>query len=475
LAPRDTNPEGWRTAFGLDLRSLALFRIALGICLGADLIRRLGLIETFYSDQGPVIREAVFRFGDPWTISLHFMGGGWELQTFLVWVGIICAAGIITGYRTRLCTIVSWVLLCSLHARDPLILNEGDVLLRLLLFWAMLLPVGGRFSLDRALTPSASGLPVKQVSIASAALILQICAVYWVAALRQPPSALRALEIFGPVLVLATAWTPRLRLALLVALLGLHAALGATGRLGSLPWVLCAALLALLPGVFWTWVDARGPKVGQQVADRIRILGERLRRHPWTAMLVPPPPQQPGRISSLIGVAAAAIVVLSLLEKDAVAIGVPARDPGLVSKFASLTQLGQRWTLLPAPRIEHEWYVFEGVRADGSRVDVWSGGGASSEAKPSSLAAWYRNAAWATYLTRLHDPRYEGYRSYLGYYFCLSWNAHRRTPDRILAVDIDYMAEPASPSGQPGGTPVRIQGWRQLCPVMNPFPPTWWF
>jgi hypothetical protein len=234
-------------------------------------------------------------------------------------------------------------------------------------------------------------------------------------------------------------------------------------------------LLALLPAVFWMWADAHSPHVCQRLAERIQVLGERLRRQRRTALLVPAPPRQPGRISSLIGVTAAAVIVLSLLEKDAVAVGVPVRDPGLVSKLASLTQLGQRWTLLPpAPGIEHEWYVFEGVRADWSRVDLWSGGGTPSEAKPSNMASWYRNAAWATYLTRLRDPRYEGYRSYLGLYLCVSWNVHRGDADRIKAVDIDHMSDAAPASGESTGGPVRIRGWRHLCPSMNPFPLTWW-
>jgi hypothetical protein len=469
------NLDGWRTAFALDLRSLALFRITLGICAGADLIRRLALINPFYADWGPVPREAVFRFGDPWTISLHFLGGGWELQTFLVWVGIVCAAGLAAGYRTRLCAVVSWVLLSSLHARDPLILSEGDALLRILLFWSMFLPVNGRLSLDRALNV-APALPLRYVSIASAALTLQICAVYWVAAARQPSPAIGLLEIFGPVLVLASAWTPRLRVALLVATLALHAVLGLTLRLGSLPWVLSAAWLALLPAVFWVWLEPRGPRVARRVAEALRLLEVRLRRFSWAAILLPPPPREPGRTSNLVVAAAAAIIVLSLPEMDAGAEGIPTREPGLASKLASLTQLGQRWTLRsPAPGIEHAWYVFEGVRADGSRLDPWSGGGIPSEAKPADMATWYRNSTWATYLTRLRDPRYAGYRSYLGQYLCLTWNPQRRMTDRVRAVDIDYMAEGTPAPGQPAGAAVREQGWRQLCPEMYPYPLTWWF
>jgi hypothetical protein len=192
-------------------------------------------------------------------------------------------------------------------------------------------------------------------------------------------------------------------------------------------------------------------------------------------VLVPPAPRQPGRIANLAASAAVAIIALGL-KKDPVPEGIPVPEPGLVSKLESLAELGQPWTLVPpGTGFEQAWYAFEGVRADGSRIDLWNGGAVPSDAKPADMTAWYRSREWATYLTRIRDPRFEGYRSYLGLYFCVAWNRFRRTTDRIDAVDIDYMAEPTSPLGELGETPVRTPGWRRVCPEFLPYPSTWWF
>lgn len=497
----------WRDAFALDLHALALFRIALGLCLVADLVHRLGLIRTFYSDRGPMPREAVFQFADPWAISLNFLGGGWELQTFLVGAAILFALGFTTGYRTRLCAVAAWLLLSSVHARDPLILGDGDVLLRLLLFWSILLPVNGRLSLDRSLNPEAPTLASKHVSIASVALILQITAVYWVSAAGLESSAAAyafsndtfatglgrsllaypgllpwlatgtlALAIAGPLLVPATAWSPRLRVALVAVLLGFHLALGLTLRAGLLPWVLSAAWLALLPGEFRRRLPARVDTLTQRLRGWAGLLAARLRQLPGTRFTVPPAPREPGKVTRLVAIGAVAIIVLTLPERDAAAEGLPVREPGLASKLASLTQLGQRWTwlrMVTSP--EHGWYVFEGVLDDGSRIDLWNRGGVPSEARPADLAAWYRSAEWTRYLTRLRDPRYSEFRLYAGLALCLEWNEHLRKAERIQAVDTDLMLEATAAPGRQPGPPVRVQGWRQRCPQLPPYPLTWWF
>ena len=60
------------------------------------------------------------------------------------------------GYRARLATIACWFLVMSIHNRNPMILSAGDILLRLLLFWAMFLPLGARYSVDAALDKNPS-------------------------------------------------------------------------------------------------------------------------------------------------------------------------------------------------------------------------------------------------------------------------------------------------------------------------------
>ena len=45
---------------------------------------------------------------------------------------------------------MAWVLMLSLHNRNPVVLNAGDVYFRVLLCWGLFLPLAARCSLDRA-------------------------------------------------------------------------------------------------------------------------------------------------------------------------------------------------------------------------------------------------------------------------------------------------------------------------------------
>jgi hypothetical protein len=55
---------------------------------------------------------------------------------------------LILGHKTQLTTIICWILLVSVQNRNPLILTQGDTLLRLALFFSMGLPLGEYYSLD---------------------------------------------------------------------------------------------------------------------------------------------------------------------------------------------------------------------------------------------------------------------------------------------------------------------------------------
>ena len=63
-------------------------------------------------------------------------------------VRVLLAVALLVGYRTRLATIGSWILLASIHVRLPVVINAGDTLLRVLLFWSIFLPLGAMWSVD---------------------------------------------------------------------------------------------------------------------------------------------------------------------------------------------------------------------------------------------------------------------------------------------------------------------------------------
>jgi hypothetical protein len=132
--------------FALDLRSLALFRVGLGLILVADVVRRWRLVEPFYSDVGVIPRVVdldVLHAQNFW--SLHLATGSIWGESLLFAAALLFALALLIGWRTRLATLGSWLLLISLHNRNTFIINAGDALLRQLLFWSLFLPLGLAF------------------------------------------------------------------------------------------------------------------------------------------------------------------------------------------------------------------------------------------------------------------------------------------------------------------------------------------
>src|SRR5690349_19321257 len=141
-----------QAAYSLDLRSLALFRIALGAVLLGDLIWRAQDLTVFYTDFGVLPRAALLdKFSPPARFSIHMMSGQLIIQAILFLVAAAFAVMLIAGVRTRLAAFASWFMVVSIQTRNPVILQGGDVYLRLLAFSAILLPLGALYSVDSAL------------------------------------------------------------------------------------------------------------------------------------------------------------------------------------------------------------------------------------------------------------------------------------------------------------------------------------
>jgi predicted DCC family thiol-disulfide oxidoreductase YuxK len=165
--------------FSLDYRSLALLRIGMGLLIVLDAIQRLEDLKVFYTDTGVIPRTTILNlWGGAWNFSFHMMFGTWQLELILFIISIIAGLMLIVGYRTLLATIVSWVLLISVHNRAPLILQGGDVIFRVVLFWCMFLPLGKYFSVDYLRTQKKL-LSKNIISPATVAYILQIVMFYF--------------------------------------------------------------------------------------------------------------------------------------------------------------------------------------------------------------------------------------------------------------------------------------------------------
>ena len=177
--------------FALDLRSLAAFRIGLGLVLLFDLGFRATDLVAHYTDQGVLPRAALLATGlRPYRFSLHFVWGEAFPTAALFFFHACCAVLLTIGWRTRLMTFLSWLLLVSLDNRNHVLLNAGDQLLTLLFFWGMFLPLGASWSADSRDRDDSQD-PQPCFSAATVALIVQICLVYLFSALHKSGDAWR--------------------------------------------------------------------------------------------------------------------------------------------------------------------------------------------------------------------------------------------------------------------------------------------
>jgi hypothetical protein len=293
--------------FGADLRSLAALRIALALIVLADLAGRATNLRVHYSDEGILPREVLIESLNPWRWSLNLVNGTVTFQQALFAATALAAIGLLLGYKTRLMTVLVWALMVSIQVRNPLVLSAADTLLRMLLFWGMLLPLGAVWSVDQRRGSVPKRLSMRFVSVATTGLYLQIAFMYWfTAALKtgvdwredgsalfyalgaeqlttrfgewaqQFPSVLQILtffalgvEVVAPILLFSPVWTGKLRIVAIASLMGMHLGILLTMNIGIFPWTSALCMLAFLPGSFWESVEPRVRPVIQTRFDRL--------------------------------------------------------------------------------------------------------------------------------------------------------------------------------------------------------------
>ena len=275
-----------REILTLDLRALAVFRVGIGLLLALDTLMRWRDLRAHYADFGILpVAPFIQQFGNRLHISLHLASGtaGWQHCLFAI--TLLAGLAMMLGWRTRLATIAGWVLLVSVQNRNPMILNGGDVLLRLLYFWAMFLPLGARYSIDAALQTTQGAANNRLCSGGTIALILQIAMIYLSTSLlktgkewwpdgtasyfalsldsfatstgvwlRQYFTLLHAatyfvylLEAATTFLILSPFFQVVTRTVTLAVLVLMHLNFDVTMQIGLFPWIDIVALIALLP------------------------------------------------------------------------------------------------------------------------------------------------------------------------------------------------------------------------------------
>jgi predicted DCC family thiol-disulfide oxidoreductase YuxK len=133
----------------IDARSVALGRIVVAIVLLIDLVRRIPVLDLFYTNDGLLPNHTLlWRPPTQWMFSFFFLA---SLREEAILCFLICGfvyLALLVGWRTTLMRFLAPICLISLHARVTLVENGGDWMLCELVVWSAFLPLGRRFSVD---------------------------------------------------------------------------------------------------------------------------------------------------------------------------------------------------------------------------------------------------------------------------------------------------------------------------------------
>lgn len=436
--------EALARRFAIDRRALAAFRISLAFVILVDLTRRLTDLVAFYTDAGVLPRSVLGALYPGWDVlSLHALSGAAWVQGLLCLAAAVAALSLLVGYRTRLATFVSLVLLVSIQVRNPFVLNSGDILLRRLLFWGLFLPLGSRWAADTTegaaddhsvVGPATVGLLAQIVVVYATNAVVKLRADVWLRgdAVRYAFQLDHFTVLFGdvvagwtplltlvdwlwvgmlltsPLLVVLTGWR---RAALVGAFVGAHLGMMLTLSIGVFPLVSATGLLALFPSVVW-----------DRAADRLRPLASLSAVGPERTPLADRVPTL-SRIARALAVCCLAVILVT----NAVGLGVVAAPAGTPDRLTD-----RSWDMFaPSPPLATWWYEAPANLTSGERVDALTGE-QYDRSRPTEAASRYPNERWRKFLDDARtEPRL---RRSLATFLCERWN--RTHGDEMTAVNL---------------------------------------
>jgi len=207
----------------------------------------------------------------------------------------------VVGHRTRLFTFLNWLMVCSLQNRNYVVCHSGDTVQRVMLFWAIFLPLGEYLSVDAALKKHPHSSRQKDVNsngsaevlgVGAIAFTFQILVMYITAHFHKSAPEWRELGIatwmalqldffrtwvgdifvyfpwfckqltfgvliwqkWGTIIYFVPFYNKYLKAISVLGYLAMHLGFGMCLRLEQFTWVTEAALTGLIPG--WVWDES---------------------------------------------------------------------------------------------------------------------------------------------------------------------------------------------------------------------------
>lgn len=449
---------------GLDPRSLTAFRVALGAMLVADAVDRARDAGAHYGANGAVPLRLVFNPNRP---MLPFELAGADLAA--LWLLLLAVAGValMVGWFSRAAAFVGWLITISLQARDPLVLYGSDVVLRMMLWWAILLPTERLASFDRR-AGRAAPPPEVEEGFAPAAYTLQIAILYfatyvlkhgktwhdgtagWYAvhidawtgpigvAMRDWPGVLAAgthitllIEMIGPFLLFVPRATWAFRLAVIGAFYAFHIGLEVALQIGWFPEISLICWLPLMPAQVWDRLGWRFDPAAPPALGPLHRIGEGL------------------TIASFLTIAWWNVATWM---PNYVSVVQPIR------KIALITRQDQLWNMYaPNPAMTDGWFQIDATLEDGKHIDLITGK-KPTKAKPADVPGLYGGSRWNKFMHGLWEPSWDEHRAPALQWWCRTWNADAPEGQRAVKATLMLIREksPAPGEEQPAAEPHKL-------------------
>jgi hypothetical protein len=449
----------------LDLRSLAAFRIAIGAVVCADALLRTRDFSLMFGAAGMFPLDVLTRhFGDGWIWSLSLLADDDRWNAAILGLEGLAGLAFAVGFHTRVATALAWVAVVSVMRRTLPATNAGDGMLACLLFWSLFLPLGAVWSVDAA-RRRAGATPLPRPSpIASAALVLQLCAIYLAAGLSKlndswlagdavahalslhdhgshlgsllvasaplttlVSRAVVATELLGPCLLLAAPW-PAVRLAVAVSFILFHAAIAALMSVGLFAYVGMAAWLSVLPGAFWDAVARVAPlSMRAMLAATATAAGCGA---PFTR------PRRPAMLTDLACTAALAVAALSFVHANS-----PWRERPLPAPLRAAVEvlcLEQEWAMFGEVPRQRQWVYGRAELADGRLVDLLRGGRPLETMLPADGFLSLPHHRWQKIFWELPRPTERTFSPSIAAALARDWNRRHGESEQVRSLEIRF-------------------------------------
>lgn len=458
-----------RAAFTLDTRSLAAFRIGLGLVLIADCLLRFRTFHLMFAADGlfpPAVLRGFQGTAAKWSLAL-VSDSPWCGGAVLAAEGL-CGAWLLTGIQSRAATVAAWVAVVSVVRRTEPATNAGDALLMCLLFWSMFLPLGAAWSLPwRGRAKPASAV----LSLASAALVLQVAAVYLAAGLskcnptwlsgdalayalsihdhgnalgmrlshvpwltRPTTWLVLAAELLGPLLLLAVP-TARTRAALAATFILFHVAVWTTMWVGLFAAVGIVAWLPILPAGVWQALGKTRP-----ASTRASL----------------------GMPATLACGAALMLAAVSFLQGRGCLGTAPLPVP--LRRLILACGLEQDWPMFGEVAEQEQWVYGAATLADGRVVDLLRHGRPLERERPAGGFASLGTHRWHKLFWVMPREACRVFAAPTAAALARDWNARHGPADQVASLELRFAMRREAPDGDQALRDILLAAWPERAP-----------